>query len=308
MDLSIIIVNWNAKEMLKDCLNSILKRNSNLEVQIIVVDNASSDGSKEVVESLFPDVKVMESGGNLGFGRANNLAIPHAEAPYILFLNPDTVVNGAVLSGMTEFLRKNRSVGALGCKIRNSAGEIQDIPEQWWISPYRKLAELLLLSERIPHKIRKIVPNQDPNRSGYVSYLYGACLMVRKRILDQIGFFDDRFFMYCEDIDLCHRIILAGWKLYYLSEYEIIHVVGGATKRSASNFQYITTCESISKLMQKYYGNRGKNLYKAGLLLSSCLKLLLLSPLLVFKLVKSDYNSNELVRKHFTCIKWSIGI
>ena len=307
MDLSIIIVNWNAKEMLKNCLESILKYNSNMLVQIIIVDNSSSDGSKEMLKSLFPEVKVMDSGGNIGFGRANNLAIPNAEAPFVLFLNPDTVVNETVLSEMIGFLTNNPAVGALGCKIRNSTGDIQDVPEQWWITPFRKVIELFLISKKMPLKIKRLIPIQDPNRSGYVSYLYGACLMIRKKTLDQVGGFDDRFFMYCEDIDLCHRIILAGWKLYYLSECEITHLVGGTTKRAAATFKYITTCESISKLMQKYYGKKGKCIYKAGLLLSSCIKLFILLPLLSVKLIKVDDNSKELLRKHFACIKWSIA-
>lgn len=308
MDLSIIIVNWNSQEMLRICLDSILKVNHKLEIQIIVVDNASSDNSAEMVKSLYPEVELIESGGNIGFGRANNLAIPHAKGQYILFLNPDTVVTGHVLKGMTEFLEQNPSVGALGCKIRNSAGEVQDVPEQWWISPFRKLVELFLISEIMPRKIKQIIPYQNPNESGYVSYLYGACLMVRKITLNKIGFFDERFFMYCEDVDLCHRIAMGGWKLYYLSEYEIAHAVGGPTKRSAANFKYITTCESVSKLMQKYYGNGGKTIYKTGVLLSSCLKLMVLSPFLILKMGKIDGQSKESVIKHFTCIKWSSGI
>jgi GT2 family glycosyltransferase len=306
-DLSIIIVNWNAKEMLRNCLNSILQANNNFKIQIIVVDNASSDGSKEMVESFFTDVKILESGGNLGFSRANNLGIPYAEAPYILFLNPDTLVSGAALSGMTEFLMENPSVGALGCKICNAAHEIQDLPEQWWISPSRKLVELLLTSRNMPNRIKNVVPYHDPNKSGYISYLYGACLMVRRSTLDQVGPFDNRFFMYCEDIDLCHRISMAGWKLYYLSEYQITHLVGGPTKVSATNFKYITSCESISKLMQKYYGNRGKGIYKFEIFLISFLKLCLLPILLAFRLVKFNVNLREFAIKHYTCIKWSIS-
>jgi hypothetical protein len=311
MDLTIIIVNWNTRALLENCLHSIGQTKGNLKVQIIVVDNASIDGSKDMVAALFPEVYLISSGGNLGFAKANNLAIPYAEAPLILFLNPDTILKERSLAAMVDFLKAHPSVGALGCKIRDLNDRVQELPLQMRISPLKKLFDLLLVSEKTMGTMRRIIPYQDPNRSGYVSLLYGACLMVRKITLDQVGSFDERFFMYCEDVDLCHRIGAQGWKLYYLDAAEIIHLIGGATKETKAHFGILMMCDSIAKLMEKYHGNAGKMLYTVAVLISSPVRLCMI---FLFKIAgyfsaRAGKMVNESsIDKHVTMVKWSLGL
>ncbi len=275
-DLAIVIVNWNARDMLENCLRSIEDNRGPLKVDVIVVDNASRDGSGEMVQEHFPEVIYIQSGGNIGFARANNLARSRVTAPLVLFLNPDTLLYQGTLEAMVQIFARDEKTAAVGCKIRDEHGVVQELPSQWWMSPLRKGVELLLLSEHTEQRMKKIIPYHDPEASGYVSYLYGACLMVEKEALDRIGWFDDRFFMYCEDVDLCHRINSLGLKIYYLAEAEIVHLIGGATKNASRSFAGIMMLDSINKLMGKYYGARGVVSFKSMVWVNSQIRLFLL--------------------------------
>lgn len=311
MDLTIIIVNWNTRDMLKDCLHSIMQTKGNIEIQIIVVDNASSDGSREMVSSAFPEVTLINSGDNIGFAKANNLAIPHTTAPYILFLNPDTLLINNALKKMVNFLNSNPSVGALGCKTRNIDGTIQDPGLQWRTTPFTKLIEMFFISSDTIKVLKRYLPYHEATNSGYVSWIFGGCLMVREKALERAGNFDERFFMYLEDADLCRRIIDSGWKIYYLSEAEVIHVGGGASNKTTNQFATLMMCESMSKFMFKYYGKQGRIVYKYGVFISSCLRLTIL---LMFKMVKccdiisKKTKGKKNIYKYTAMIKWSLGI
>ena len=145
MKLSIIIVNWNTKDLLKDCLLSIYETKERLKIQIIVVDNLSSDGSREMVRTSFPEVKLINSGANIGFAKANNLAIPYVKSSLILFLNPDTVVKHNTLQTLIDFNIKNPSVGAIGCRAVNLDGKVQELGLQWFPSPFTELFNLFII-------------------------------------------------------------------------------------------------------------------------------------------------------------------
>jgi GT2 family glycosyltransferase len=311
VDLTIIIVNWNTRDMLRDCLDSIEKNTENQKVNIIVVDNASKDGSREMVASLFPKVKLINSGGNIGFAKANNLAIPYAETPLILFLNPDTLVMQNSLRGMVDFTRNNPSVGALGCKMKHPDGRVQELLLQWYLSPCRVFLTMLLVSGKASYVMRKFLPYKDPNKSGYIIKLAGGCLMVRSEVLKQVGCFDDRFFMYGEDGDLCYRIVKGGWKIFYLSEYEIIHLIGGASNNSGNDFSTLMMCESIHKLMGKYYGKYGQISYRAAVCAVAHLRLLVLAvlkTLTLFFSIVDGFNYQKSTHKYINMIKWSFGL
>jgi len=310
-DIVIIIVNWNTKEMLKDCLYSIMQTKGNLRLQIIVVDNASSDGSSEMVQNLFPEVQLINSGGNIGFARANNLAIAHSDAPFILFLNPDTLVSENSINSMVDFLRSNPSIGALGCKMKDDKGRVQPLGLQWFPSPLTELFNILFVSAKTIEKIKKYLPYKDPDQSGYVSKLYGGCLVVRRDVLEQVGYFDERFFMYGEDVDLCKRIINGGWKLYYLSEAEVIHLVGGASRKTSDQFSTLMKCESISKLMQKYYGDKGKIFYRIVVFGGSIVRLstlLILKSVSYFSFIGRNIKYEKSYSKYIAMIKWSLDL
>jgi len=320
MDLTIIIVNWNTRVMLKKCLESIRQNKGSLKIEVIVVDNNSKDDSREMVETLFPEVNLINSGSNMGFGRANNLGFLHANTSLVMLLNPDTEVMKGTMEGMVDFMRSNETVGAMSCKITYSPGQTETVGTdgeahtlllQWFPSPFTALFTMLFLSDRMIQKIKKYLPYKDPNESGYVSILSGACIMIRREVLKQIGCFDEQFFMYAEDYDLCRRIKDAGWELYYMSEVKIIHYVGGASQETRSQFSTLMMCQSVSQLMEKYYGYKGKLFYKVVILLGSFYRLLILIILIflsnigVLKYNKSYMNA---LNKYFYMFKWSINI
>ncbi|HKF21520.1 MAG TPA: glycosyltransferase family 2 protein [Candidatus Angelobacter sp.] len=240
-DISIIIVSYNTVGLLRNCLVSL--RNSEAAgSEIIVVDNASGDGSAEMVQAEFPAVRLIKNGENLGFARGSNQGIREARGKYILMLNSDTVTHQGAVRAMTEFLESNADAGAVTCKLLNEDGSIQatisDRP-----GPVLLLFRLLSMSQLVTrdrHRRflgsfgfvlgRTIRGYLAPYCAGIepfeVENASGACLMVRHAVLDSLGLLDERFFMYFEDMDLCRRIRGAGWKLYYLPQVEITHLVG----------------------------------------------------------------------------------
>lgn len=276
MDLSIIIVNWNGGDELRECLASIRQHSDPRQVQVIVMDNNSSDGSREAVAREFPEMRVVNTGANLGFGKANNLARQYVNTPFVLFLNPDTVVAPGALASMISFLQGHEAVGAMGCGLREADGTPHELPLQWSPSPWTQFLHLLLGNDRLIARFKRFLPYRDPAESGFVNKLYGGCIMARKSALDAVGWFDDRYFMYAEDIDLSHSLVLKGYQLYHLSSANIYHAGGGTTRKTKKEFPTLMMCESICKLMAKYHGVVGGFLYRLAVLVNSVLRLLLI--------------------------------
>jgi GT2 family glycosyltransferase len=311
MDLSIIIVNWNTRDLLRDCLRSIEAKPSRLAIQTIVVDNNSADDSREMVAREHPGVELMNSGGNLGFARANNLALPRVRSPLVLFLNPDTLVTAEALERMVACLESDPAIGAVGCRIVDAEGRVQQLGLQWFPSPFTELLKYLAVSERTYRRLPGF-PWHDPDVSGPVRKLFGACLLVRQSVLQQVGSFDELFFMYCEDVDLCHRIARAGWKLYYLSEAEIVHVGAASSSKAPGAFSVLMGCESFSKFMRKHHGILGGAAYRCVALLGAHARLVLLLFLRALAACRPQRRPRldlpGATRKYWTVIRWALGL
>lgn len=310
MELSIVIVSWNTREALRSCLRSIEQRKGGLKVQTIVVDNDSRDGTGEMVAAMFPSVTLIRSGGNLGFARGCNLGLRRAESPLVLFLNPDTEVTGDALADMVGFIEEHQDVAALNCLFREPGGDAFGPGLQWFPSPLTELAILLLVSKGTAGRLARILPYHPPELSGYVRKLYGGCLLVRRAVLEQVGPFDERFFMYCEDVDLSRRMLQAGWKLYYLAEAEIRHLGGGASSGAPSDFSVLMMCESFSKLMRKYYGVTGSAGYRVVALGGSLFRLTILGGLRLASLLRRDKAADQRLsslRKYAATVQWALG-
>lgn len=305
MHTTVVIVNWNGGSMLMDCLTSIHQHAPGYRV--IVVDNDSSDGSREKAQTQFPQYQIFNSGDNLGFGRANNLAREIATTEYILFLNPDTIILGNAIQEMEKTLDDMPDVGMLGCKMRYPSGEVQEQGLQLYPSPWTVGLNFLLTSKTTLW-CKKVLPYLDPVRSSYVKKLYGGCLLARRSILNEIGWFDERYFMYVEDVDLCRTMISKGWELYYLSTAEIIHIAGGPSKKAPNGFSTLMMCESIEKMMRKYYGPIGSFAYRLIVLIGSTSRLFL-SSFFVFLAkfhVLSDKSYAKTAGKYRTMIAWAL--
>jgi hypothetical protein len=316
VDLSIIIVNWNTKEFLEKCLCSLRQNCVGPGYQILVVDNASGDGSVDMVREHFPEVRIIESGSNIGFGRANNLAIPYSVGRNVLFLNPDTIMLKDTTEKMLKFMEDNPRVGALGCRMKSPAdsdmadAEAHNLGLQWVPSLWNELFSVLFLTDRIIRMFRRYLPYHDPTKSGYVVKLFGGCLMVRKEVLESVGSFDDRFFMYAEDADLSRRIVNAGWKLYYMSDAEIIHISGKASEKAGSGFSSMMKCESICKYMEKYYGKQGKILYRSVIFARALMSLIMLQLLRIVSFIvapRKTIDHRHGFEKNLALIRWSLA-
>ncbi|MGA9363873.1 MAG: glycosyltransferase [Bacteroidota bacterium] len=242
MDLSIIIVNYNVRDFLENALLSLEKAlearlldGRRIDGEVFVVDNASDDGSVDLVKKKFPHVHLIINEENLGFARANNIALSQARGKYLLLINPDTVVQEDTLKVMIDFFDANPDVGAAGCRILNPDGTIQlacrrSFPSPW--ASFTKTTGLSTLSPRSKLFGRYNLTYLSPEESYEVDAISGSFMMVRRTVYEQVGGLDENFFMYGEDLDWCYRIQKDGWKIYYLHKTQIIHYKGESTKRS----------------------------------------------------------------------------
>lgn len=235
MDLSIIIVNYNTKELLKQTIESVIQTiGQTIKYEIIVSDNGSKDGSNEMMKSCFPQIKLIENNANLGFSKANNVAIKEARGRYILLLNSDTVVKDDCLQKSVAYMDKHGEIGVLGCRVVLPNGILDHACKRGYPTPEASLYYILKLNKLFPSSKKfgayalDYLPDNEINE---VDSLVGAFMMVRKEAIDKVGLLDEDFFMYGEDIDWCYRIKEAGYKVIYYPEAEIIHYKGASSKK-----------------------------------------------------------------------------
>lgn len=236
-DVSVIIVSYNVRDFLEQCLHSIHRACQHLDAEVLVVDNASRDGSSQMVKSQFPWVQLRENRINLGFAKANNQALRMAKGRYLLLINPDTLAREDTVKRMLEFLQTHPEVGAAGCKILNPDGTLQLSCRRSFPTPWVALSKILGLGRLFPRSRffgKYNLTYLDPEKISEVDALSGSFMFLRREALQQVGFFDEQYFMYGEDLDLCYRIKSAGWKIYYLPTTQIIHYKGRSTEVSAS--------------------------------------------------------------------------
>jgi len=236
LDLSIIIVNYNVKEFLQNLIHSIEKATLNLTKEIIIVDNASDDGSVDFIKDKFPEVKLIANKKNLGFGKANNLGLKIAAGEYILLINPDTLVAEDTFEKMIQFFNDTPAAGLAGCKILNPDGTLQLACRRSFPGPWTSFTKVTGLSTLFPKSkifARYNLTYLDENKSYEVDAISGSFMMMRRSVYDKVGGFDEQFFMYGEDLDLCYRIQKSGFKVYYVYSTQIIHYKGESTKRSS---------------------------------------------------------------------------
>jgi GT2 family glycosyltransferase len=240
---------------LEQCLYSVRKACTNLEAEIIVVDNNSADGSKEFLVPLFPEVAFIWNNGNVGFAKANNEAVVKAKGEYILFLNPDTLVPEDCFEKCIHFLKSNNHIGALGIRMVDGAGNFLKESKRAFPSPLTSLIKLTGLTNLFPHSktfAKYHLGHLSENENHEVDVLAGAFMMVPSKVLKEIGNFDERFFMYGEDVDLSFRIQKAGYKNYYFSERSIIHFKGESTKRGSLNYVRLFY-KAMNLFVKKHY-------------------------------------------------------
>ncbi len=268
LDLSIIIVSWNVRELLADCLRSVEQNRGQLDLEVIVVDSASSDGSPDMIQERFPWVRLVASADNIGFPRGNNLGIGIASGRYLLLLNPDTVILGDALSQMASYLDEHAHVGVVGGQLLNADGSVQPsrrrfptlatgLFESTWLQPY---APRGLLQHYYMEDIADDV-------IGEVDWLAGACLMVRRETVVAAGLMDEAYFMYSEELDWCRRIKAAGWRIVYLPTAQIVHHVGKSSEQAVTQ-RHIDYQRAKLRYYYKFHGRWSGGFLRFALLLN----------------------------------------
>jgi O-antigen biosynthesis protein len=263
LQLSVIIVNYNVKFFLEQCLCSVVKACENISAQIIVIDNCSTDGSESFFANRFKNVEFIWGKKNIGFAKANNIALAQATGEFIVFLNPDTIIAEDCFTQCISFLNKQHNAGALGIKMIDGSGTFLKESKRAFPSPltsFYKLSGLAGMFSKSKVFAKYHLGHLPENENHEVDVLAGAFMMVPKKILDTIGGFDESFFMYGEDVDLSYRIQQAGYKNYYYAQSTIIHFKGESTKKGSLNYIKMFY-QAMSIFVAKHYKGNSANLF-----------------------------------------------
>lgn len=265
IDVSIIVVNWNVRELLRACLQS-LRDAAGLpmaRMQVIVVDNASADGSAEMVRREFPDVVLLANEDNLGFGRANNQALPMCVGRHVLLLNPDTVVLDGGIGRLVQWMDEHPDVAGAGCRLLNADGSLQ----RWTGGAYPRLLNLanhyFFLDRLLPRSWRPLplYLDHDARQDVEVDWVSGACMILRANRLDG-RLFNPDYFMYGEDMELCHRLKQAGGRIVYTPVASIVHYQGESMKQQQGDV-LLSSLKGPRQFYRQMRGGRGLWLYDA---------------------------------------------
>jgi GT2 family glycosyltransferase len=257
MDLSIIIINWNSADYLNNCLRSLYDNVKGPEFEIIVVDNASFDGSEAMLRSHYPQATFIQSDANLGFSKANNLGAKQARGRVFLFLNPDTEVTGSAIQDMMSTFDARPDAGIVGCKLLNGDGTIQTsciaaFPTILSEALDLEYLQVLFPESRLWGMAALATQSSDPQQVECVS---GACLMIRRDVFESVGGFSANYFMYAEDRDLCYKVHQAAYRAYFVGSATIVHFGGRSSEsQTESNFSAVMRCQSLLEFMRCRHG------------------------------------------------------
>jgi len=319
IDLSISIVNYNTKDLLEKCLNSVFKNTYGLRFEVFVVDNASKDKSVEIVSSKYPLVSWITNKNNEGFAKANNQALKKARGKYFLLLNSDTEIIGNALKKIVDFMENNQRCGICCPQLFYPDGKLQksysNFVKPWERSIWEYRQQLTEIKLIIKNKFGKKQINQDnhvkksfvfPKQPIEINRPRGACFLIRMEAIKDVGPLDERFFMYDEEVDWALRVKNKGWSNYFVPDAHVIHMWGGSTKNRWKLLDDIHT-QSDYKFHFKHYGIFGFLIVWLGHLIGAFLSFILGIYYFIFKsnsLDKSNYkkqfdNFKRLIRKMF---------
>ena len=249
MKLTIVIVSYNVRTFVAQCLDSVQKASEGIDgVEVFVVDNASSDDTVDYIGTHYPWVRLIANDDNLGFSRANNIAIRQAEGEYVLLLNPDTIVAEPTLRECISFMDAHPQAGGLGVRMHNADGTLAPESRRAIPSPWVSCLKMLGFTKRY---YMSHLSWDEPSRIEVVS---GAFFMLRRKALDQVGLLDEDFFMYGEDIDLSYRLLKGGWENWYHPS-DIVHFKGESTQKSSFRYVHVFY-QAMLIFFRKHYGHQ----------------------------------------------------
>ena len=255
LSLSVIVVSFNVRELLVHCLESLTSDLAGLAAEVVVADNASIDGTVDAVRQRFPRVRVLENDRNLGFGAANNQALKITSGQAVLFLNPDTEMRPGAASTLVRHMTEHPDVGVVGPRLHYPNGIIQS-SRRSFPTPLTGLIESTIVQRWFPKTglLRRYYRDgNSDDQTQDVDWLVGACLLARRETIDRVGGFDERFFMYSEELDWCYRVREDGWRIVYLPDAEVIHHEGRSSEQNRARRSQ-TFLESKSRFYEKRFG------------------------------------------------------
>lgn len=312
MELSIIIVNWNALDYLRECIASIYEHTGGFDFEIIVVDNASTKGDSDVLKEPFPEVIIIKSRQNLGFARANNLGCRQAKGEYVLFLNPDTKLVGPAIKVLLDRMRTLPDAGIVGCRQINPDLTVQTTSIQKFPTISNQIFNIEYLRLRWPaFPLWNIAPLfRDNPLPVVVDVIPGACMLIRRKLFEQVGMFSEEYFMYGEDVDLNYKVARSGLKNYYVSDAVIIHYGGKSSSQTCVN-QWATMMKY--RAMNLYYSkNHGRvyaMIYRTAMGACAICRIALIA--LAFPFGNILWKKQVLrlaIQKWGAVLKWSLGL
>jgi GT2 family glycosyltransferase len=312
VQLSIIIVNWNSVRFLETCLTSIYGFLSGITFEVIVVDNASYDGSAELLRTRFPNAIFVQSDRNLGFSKGNNLGYKYSSGDTLLFLNPDTELLDDGVPKMYDHLHSSPSVGAVGCRLVNSDLTLQAQYVQAFPTIWNQLVTADVLIGLFPRSkwwsIRSL--NDFSGGPVDVDVLAGSCLMVKRHVFEKAGRFNEAFFMYAEDVDLCYMIREAGYAIHYVGNGTVVHYSAKSSEStSESHFSSIMQRESLARFFRQRRGGLYAGCYRASIAMAAFLRIVLLAGLTpVAKLTTRGRRFSSARLKWTKLLRWSVGL
>lgn len=279
MDVSIIIVNWNSEEYLLRCIPSIHSWTREVSFEIIVVDNASPSGGADHIKQRFPEIKLIKSGRNLGFAGANNLGVRHSSGDYLLFLNPDTVLNSPAIDTIIGEAHALPDAGVVGCKLLNADLSVQTSSIMSFPRIWNSLVKVEYLRLRWPKLFGIGILFSAGTRFAEVEAVSGACMALPRKVFEQLGGFSEEYFMYSEDLDLCWQAVRAGLKNYCCGSVHIVHYGGRSSPRP-----WQTAMKTKAQLLfcQRNYGRFYSALYRLAMVLNAGVRLALLAAVRLF--------------------------
>jgi len=301
MDLSIIIVNWNTKKLLVECLDSIFATTLNVDFEIWVVDNHSTDGSPEMIREDFSEINLIDNEKNIGFAKANNQAFQKCRGKYILLLNPDTVLENDAIEQLVNFLNQTTDAGMVGARLLNpdktlqtSAFPVPTLSKEFW--------RLFHLDYLVPFA-NYPMETWDLESAREVDTLLGACMLIRREALNQFGLFDEEYFIYSEEVDLCTRLRNDGWQLYWLPSAVVVHYGAQSTQQVAEEM-FLRLYAGKILYFRKHHSKIEVIIYKLILLLATMFRLILTPFAFLEEPVKRD--AHLVLSNNYRRLLWSL--
>lgn len=306
MKLSIIIVNWNSKDYVRECLRS-LEKHAASDHEMIVVDGASYDGCGEMIAAEFPAVRFVQSPENLGFGRCNNLGAKQANGEYLLFLNPDTEVTAGAIQALLEVVERDSTVGLVGARLLNTDGSLQTSCVQALPTPLKRALDSDFLRRHLPKsRLWGTYAAFSASEPVPVEAVSGACMLIHRDHFAAVGGFSPDYFMYAEDMHLCWDVAKLGKRIVYQPAAVIVHHGGGSSVGAFSRFSCIEMNRALHQFIVNRQGKWAGLTYRGLIGISASIRLVLLAGAWIFSRAQLRDRRSASIRRWWTTLKWAV--